>query len=753
MSAVRVQQRLNQNLQRSIWLFAAFAVSLGGLHTILDGVFWWWQSMLVVVVMLGSAALVRHALSVSRRAPRTLAAAVLAPAAAAVGLFITLVVGFASDVSWLWLIPTKGTLDRFATLLHDVSYSITWQDVPANADPPILFLLALGTGVLVLLAEIATFSLRLPALAGIPLLALFLVPGMPPEGSTDIGFFVLSGACYLGLLLAGRRGSFVASLAIGAVAIGGAMVIPGALPSTAITAGDNGLGPSVATGVNPLLRLGDDLRDTEKYRALSYSTISGKPQYLRLVEISSFFSTNWKPNPPALDPQNRPVEFPRPPGLGTGVNTFREVTYVHVANLLSPWLPVPYPASSIIGLEGSWQFVPDGFTVASDRTLARGEDYTVSSVVVDPTPEQLLASGTRVPDNLDDYLELPPGTPKSVENTALSVTSSWATNYEKALALQEYLRSSPFRYSVSAPVTGDYDATGVEVVATFLEQKSGYCIHFASAMAVMARELGIPSRILVGFQPGTEQDREDQGRTLYEVTTGDLHAWPELYFSGIGWVRFEPTPSRGAVPDYANALLGDVPSVGDSASAPGAPGASGREPERPDIDSGPTNAGWLAGDQSSRWVGWAGLVVGIGALVLLPATVRSVRRRRALRGLVNGKGTVAAAWREVRESAEDFGIVLQTTSTPRGAIQRLRMSTVLTEPGREALDRMVPIIEAAGYGRPPAVPSLSRPGLAQDVTTVIRSLRSGADPADRLRARLLPSSLFSRATRATRRAV
>ena len=461
----------------------------------------------------------------------------------------------------------------------------------------------------------------------------------------------------------------------------------------------------------------------------------------------------WKPDQPALDTKNRPAEFPRAPGLGPEVNTIREVTYVHVANLLSPWLPVPYPASSIIGLQGSWQFVPDSFTVASNRTLARGQNYTVSSVVVDPTPAQLLASATRVPGDFGDYLELPPDTPQSIEETALSVTAGWATHYEKALAMQEYLRSPPFRYSITAPVSGDYDATGVEVVAKFLQQKSGYCIHFASAMAVMAREVGIPSRILVGFQPGTAQNGDDSGRTLYEVTTGDLHAWPELYFSGIGWVRFEPTPSRGVVPDYANSQLGDVPSVSDPATFGGVPDTTGQGPTRPEIDAGPTIAGWLTGDQPSRWLGWVGLSVGLFALLLLPAIVRGVRRKRALRGVLNGRGSVAAAWREVRESAEDFGILLQATSTPRSAIERLRMSSGVTESGRAALERIGPVIEAAGYARPEPVVITGRPGLARDVDTVIRSLRAGADRADRIRARLFPSSLLSRAVRGMKRAV
>ena len=103
---------------------------------------------------------------------------------------------------------------------------------------------------------------------------------------------------------------------------------------------------------------------------------------------------------------------------------------------------------------------------------------------------------------------------------------------------------------------GGYDGNGLSVLADFLTLKSGYCIHFASAMAVMARLEGIPSRIAVGYAPG-----RSTGATVavpgqgplpeYEVDARDAHAWPELYFQGVGWVPFEPTPSRGVVPAYA----------------------------------------------------------------------------------------------------------------------------------------------------------------------------------------------------------
>src|SRR5690606_38188535 len=109
-------------------------------------------------------------------------------------------------------------------------------------------------------------------------------------------------------------------------------------------------GPAVPTGANPILRLGDDLRRNEALPVLTYSTVSGKGYYLRLSEISDFSGDSWQPERPELLTERRPVDLPRASGLDRLVPTSPEVGYIHVGNLQSPWLPVPYPARSIVGL-------------------------------------------------------------------------------------------------------------------------------------------------------------------------------------------------------------------------------------------------------------------------------------------------------------------------------------------------------------------------------------------------------------------
>lgn len=731
-------------------VLATFAVTLGGLHTILEGVGWWVLCVTLCATGLGTGALVRAVLP-----HRQLVARLLAPLAALVASAVFVVVRFGGEAGLLGVIPNSEMWGRFGKLIRDAGYSITWQTVPARADESISFVLALGVIALVVVAEIVAFTFRLPALVGIPLAVIFVIPGITPEGRTDGWFFAASAMTFLALLLVGRRWHAAPVLAVGVLAVVSGLVLPGVLPSTDITVTSSGLGPSVTTGVNPMLHLGSDLRDNVKRTALTYSTVSGKPEYLRLAEISDFSGRDWGPDQPTLELQNRPVAFPRAPGLSRGVTTAREVTYVHVANLSSPWLPIPYAPTSVTGLQGSWQFVPGSFTVASNHDLARGENYTVASEQITPTPEQLLAAGTRVPKGVERYLSLPADTPRMIADTAQSVTAGESTNYERALALQEYLRSAPFYYSESAPEAEGYDGTGVAYVAAFLEQNKGYCIHFASSMAVMARELGIPSRIMVGFQPGSLHSEQDHGRRLFAVTTKDLHAWPELYFDGIGWVRFEPTPSRGEVPDYANQTVAGVPPI----VRPDAGGSSSNSNDpsfgSPMIDDGPTSAAWLSTRNSFGLLVFGGVLLGLAAVMFVPAGARTLRRRRRLAAVSTGQGSVVSLWREIVDTAEDARITVAPTLTPRDAVSRLQRARGMTDAAREALARVGHALELEGYG-PPQIADASataRIALVADAKVVIACLVASAPDDARVKAFLLPASLVSRTKSAVGRLV
>lgn len=744
-------ERLRAEWPVTVAVAVALLLAFAGLHTVLEGWGWLWWILALTALSLG-VGLAARSLGWGR---------VWSPVASLVALAVAVVVRFSAGTALLGFVPTPETLDVFRRLVRDSTYSITWQTVPARADEAISFVLTLGVVAVLVLTEIAVFSLRAPALVGVLLVALFLVPTIPPEGEWSRGLFAATAVAYLLLLLVrprarSRRGvpggersrgaasgirsrgavAVVSGVVVSAVAAG--LLVPAVLPSTDVAVTTNELGPPVASGANPILRLGDDLRRSDALPVLTYSTVSGDGLYLRLTEIVDFTGEEWESERPVLAPERRPADLPRAPGLDLGVSTRAEVGFVRVGNLQSPWLPMPYPASRVTGLVGEWRWVPESFTFASNGSLAAGEVFTVESVRVVPTPQQLEAAGSRVPEGLERYLALPE-VPAGVSEAAREFTVGATSSYERAIALQQALRSSAFHYSEDAPVAEGYDATNMEAVAAFLDAGAGYCIHFASAMATMARVLGIPSRIIVGFQPGSREHGLDAGRTMYSVTTHDLHAWPELFFDGIGWVAFEPTPSRGSLPVYANPVTEGVPSVG-AVPPVGGPVDAG-DPFAPQIDDGPTVAGWLTTLNLTGLFALAGVLLLAVVLALVPAGVRALVRRRRLGLVRSGRGSALVAWREVLDSAADAGVDVDRGLTPRSVVLRLSRARGMTDAGRAALDRLCAAVERHEFGPPGS--SGAATSLAADAELVIACLLAGLDADRRARAHLLAPSLVS----------
>ena len=159
------------------------------------------------------------------------------------------------------------------------------------------------------------------------------------------------------------------------------------------------------------------------------------------------------------------------------------------------------------------------------------------------------------------YLEVPANSPSEIRSLAAAVTGDEETRFRKARALQQWFREDGgFEYSDRA-IDDDPGS-----LTAFLDESGrvGYCEQFAASMAIMARIIGIPARVAVGFL-----NSEPAGPNQYEFSAHDLHAWPELYFPGAGWVRFEPTPGARAetVPSYTSADLAPIASDTPSPSA------------------------------------------------------------------------------------------------------------------------------------------------------------------------------------------
>lgn len=755
----------------SLTLLMLLLIGCAALGPLLRGSAWWWPMAVVgAAVLLTSAALRRSGLAAS-----------LVPIAGLGVLLASLTLLFGRGTGLLWLVPTQETFGLFQALIDTGIASIEGQSTPAEPIPGILFLLAAGAGLIAVLMDILAITLRWPALAGLPVLIPVAVPGVLVDEGADPVTLIAVAAAYLLLLRVdvrtrraieeenppeGRDAPRVVSPirrrgpgpAWGAVTVGGIGIVSALLLSTATPAlTDGGLfagttnGVLFGAGISPMIDLGQDLRRPQAGPALHYTTTAETPPYFKILTLDQFVGTTWSARSEPATTSNTVERIAAPPGLDEDVRRTETTTVVVIDGVETNLLPAPAPASRVEGLEGKWYWNNNTRTITSPDSTTRGQEYTVTALELAPTAEQLRQSRGRYPVSVSPNLVLPFPRPAIIEETALAVTEDADSNYDAAVAIQDYLRGSDFRYDTEAPVEDGYDGGGLDVVGTFLEVKTGYCVHFSSAMAVMARSLGIPARIAVGYLPGSPDSNQLDGKDVYSVDSHDLHSWPELYFVGVGWVPFEPTPGRGSVPDYA--LPPEEQASDDETSSP-APTQAPRSND-PGIRA---DTGDVPGGSGQKQDAAALLRVGLSlflalAVLLAPGVVRALRRAGRSRRLRSGRGGAADAWAELTDTALDHGVPVRDTETPRELAGRVALLPGLSgpqgpqaeaqaEPAAAALERLLVAAERHRYARPGAERPEPGPALAEDLDTVIRAVRAGAEPRTRILASLLPASLW-----------
>jgi transglutaminase-like putative cysteine protease len=177
-------------------------------------------------------------------------------------------------------------------------------------------------------------------------------------------------------------------------------------------------------------------------------------------------------------------------------------------------------------------------TVSSRYSLNSGDSYMVISTIASAEEAAMRLAGEDYPDWIDGYLELPDTVPQRVRDLAQELTAEYGNAYDKASALQSYLREFTYNDQIEAP------PAGVDPVDYFLfELQEGYCNYYASAMTVMARSVGIPARIAAGYSQG-DWERDAQA---YRVRQHHSHAWVEIYLPRFGWIEFEPTAAEPVI--------------------------------------------------------------------------------------------------------------------------------------------------------------------------------------------------------------
>nr|WP_223242416.1 DUF3488 and transglutaminase-like domain-containing protein [Streptomyces sp. CBMA123] len=704
------------------------------------------------------------------------------PVAQVLVLLLLMLIGFAGSGMTAGVLPGPSAMRVLGQVFSAGVDDITQYAIPAPPTAGLRLILVSAVGLIAVLVDAIAVTYRRSALAGLPLLALYSIGnGLAGEHSSWV-WFGCAAAGYLVLLFAegqdrvsrwgrvfrgGPRGTVTSTQVglggqqVGVLALALALLLPVFLPRWDLGLFDSGSGGSSGKGtagsltsLDPLVSLEASITKPSDTELLSYSLDSdlADQTYLRTGSLDQFDGTSWKLSSTAV--MSLPVTMPAPEGLrDTDVARFKGDFQVS-EKLDKSWLPMPYPAASVqVPNRGDWGFDPMTRTVlpANDKAM-RGLHYTVSALDLRPSANELRTAPLAPQDVRDHYTALPSDLPSVVAEQAKAVTAGARNDYDRATALVKWFTGPQFTYDTA--VEG---GTGSDAIAVFLRDRKGFCVHFASTMAAMARVLKIPARVAVGFTPG-----DSKGGGTYSVTGKMYHAWPELYFSGYGWLRFEPTPSRGIPTNYSEAsstpttapTQQPTAAATSTAAVPAPSSSSDCTAKQHQLgDCGPKSKAvstaaeesWLL---SGQVLGTLAVVVALIVLLLVPMFWRTAVRRRRLGGggrrRPGGDGPVEltdaqvlAAWDELVDSAWDLGIPPDESRTPRSAARRITETADLDADAAAAAGRLALATERVLYARPGQVTTAP---LAADVRTARRALWARTRRAGRVRALLLPPS-------------
>jgi transglutaminase-like putative cysteine protease len=701
-------------------------------------------------------------------------------AASLAGLLLCLNTVFEARHSLLVFIPTPASLSRLWDLAGAGTSDAYRHLAPVPDLPGLLLLSTAGVGIIAVLADMIAVRLRSTALAGLPLLALFIVPVMmnaPYDQFTTGLAFCLGGAGYLAMLRADRRERTRArgpdTRAPGAARVGGRarvadrgggwgavgvasivvalcapLLVPGLHAGNLFSPGPR-LGILSLRGASSAVFVPPDESHPSvvfTYRTTASASLErNNAQYFTQYVYDTLSDTGWQAD---YAQGAAPISsIPAPQGLSDLSSSQPVDTTVTVGSGLDgpgpepAFLPLPYPATKI-DAPGEWLADPDLMAYSTRNSIA-GQSYWVESFAVDPSQAQLEA----VP-RLTTRAGLAPDfeLPSSYETAALKelaerYAGGQSTEFGAANALATWLSGPQFTYTHAA-VPFD-DAAGL--LSFLTKTRAGFCVQYAWAMTVLARLLGIPARFVTGYTAGT---RLPNGS--YAVKNTDAHAWTEVYFPTFGWIRFEPTPGgvggTAAPPSYMTSSTGAPPIPAGAAPinpVTGAPtGTGGRQSASSAIvsqprsgHSGPSRA--LAGGPAGT--PWAALALAVIAAIALvtPAAARVTLRRWRWMRATDDASRARAAWREFLDDLADYGVGARPGEPPRRLAGRITAG--LPESAGAAIWRLALAEERARFA---ACPSGSQ-HLRRDSAAARRSLASRARRGARWRARIFPASVMT----------
>lgn len=627
---------------------------------------------------------------------------------------------FAPGTARLGLIPTSATSQQFQALIDELVLNFQELKTPVPALDAFVATAMVGVWVMAFLTDWGALRLRLAFEPVLPASLLFVFAAVLGAGTdrilTTLIFAVavaiwavaqrsINLAARNTWLTNDRRRGSVGVARAGAVLVAIAVVagivvgprLPGAEAEEILSFRDAGDPTRVV--VSPFVNIQSRLvqqTDTELF-----TVTAEQPAYWRLAGLDEYDNDIWKvAGNFSPESGNLPDQ-----ALTTGARD--EIVQDYSITALSAiWLPGAFAPSEIrdATADVTWNAETSSLTVANDVPSSDGVQYTLTSQVPRFTSDELRAAPETIPAEIaEKYLPLP-DVPDIARTEALRITADATTRYDKMLALQNHFRA--FDYSVDlSPRVGD-------PIEQFLNEQVGFCQQFAGTFAVMARTLGIPARVAIGFTWGDPIGQAEDGRTIYSVTGRQTHAWPEVWFDGLGWVAFEPTPGRGApsaveyteVPaSQASLVQPDDPGGPVTTTTTVAPAPGDTTPQENVVPEEFTPEGQVPievpdGGFSIPW----GTILRVFAVLAviglyvggLPAWhwFRRDRRRKQVRTPADG---VETAWAEAAETLElGYGLTRQPWETRREYARRLAADRRVPA---ESMDGLAEVVTVARY--------------------------------------------------------
>lgn len=658
-----------------------------------------------LVPLLGVAVTAHLAAAATRRLPAGVAGTVMV----LVGTLVC--VGSTHRKATTGGLPTPSTFRTIGQDLSGVVEVLRDNAAPVSPEPGLLLIVAAAVWIAAWSADRLTLLYDAPAEAVVPTATVFVI--VTALAGPDHRWFpvaVYGAAVAVHLLvqrhLAPRRDTtgvtgnlawhpIASGLVVTALAITVGLGAAATVPALQFDGANPIRGDRTVEVTPPLIDLRDRLvnpTDEELFR-----TTGGGPHYWRLTAYDEFDGARWRMS--TSRSSRIDGSLPTGPGISVGDSHDPATTTFELTGLDGTFAPAAFRPAR---LEGGPTRSPDrptprmrwdarnlALVVGTDDGGVGGLSYTVTSQIPQADPDRLAAVQGPIPAELDRYTDLPEHARTRLGPVARQITADASGPYAHAMALQRYFQEGFVYQTDLRDVYDDPDgllgeSTGA--ITAFLQTRVGYCVHFAGAYAALARTLGLPARVAVGFTPGSTVG---DGSDTRIVRSRNAHVWPEVFFDGYGWLPFEPSPGRGNhdAESYTGTVGVDDPDFGsggeDTQPVPSttAPDGAGSTPAAPttatapradvedDASRMPTTPVPTGGARSGRALSWTGLLLA-GAVMVGPS-IRLIRRGRRRRSATDPARRVRLAWTDTLDAWTHLDLHRRPSDTDRDLGERL----------------------------------------------------------------------------------